>query len=143
MITPPSGLLRAHPSTSRRPVSILAVFFAALVVLSGCGDSGDDISTQSDSEQTTLADLNLSDRPLSGDDLDPAEEQLMRDSLAAEFQAELGVSVSEATCLSESVEVSDLLEAGSAENGGDGSEALERVLQGFDTCGIPRTVFEQ
>lgn len=134
---------------SRRNVCAFAshvVVVVLLLVLAGCSGSGAgqallDQSSNADSlgsPDTTPGIVNLDDADLLIDDLRVDPE--IRAELSAELALQLDISVDDADCLASEIDVEDLL-AMSASNADEG--ALERILVAFDSCDVPRSVFDQ
>ncbi len=100
--------------------------------------------------------VNLDDADLFIEDLRTDPE--IRAELSLELADQLGLSTTDADCLADGINVEDLLAMSAAEpvdtvdtdsvdggNGGDGADtaALERILEAFDACDVPRSVFDR
>lgn len=135
-------------SRGRRPVAptylvVLTAVPLLLLALAGCSGSDDStaLSDQSNSASAAVTIpgiVNLDDADLLIDDLRVDPE--IRAELSAELALQLDISAENADCLAAEIDVEDLL-AMSASNADEG--ALERILEAFDSCDVPRSVFDQ
>ncbi len=122
---------------SVRGLGVRVGFVFALAV-AACSSSGVETPDGGSPALTIPGVVNLDDAEALIEDLriDPA----IRAELSAELETQLGVTTAEAECLTDNIDVADLL-AMSADAPDDG--ALERILEAFDACDVPRSVFEQ
>ncbi len=106
-------------------------------MLAGCSSEADD-AVSAEPPVSIPGIVNL-------DDADSLIEDLRGDpeiqaELSAELATQLDLPAADADCLAMEIDVEDLL-AMSASTADEG--ALERILEAFDSCDVPRTVFEQ